>query len=531
MGKDKTGKEKIMVFNQTDVGRERQNNEDYYGYFSTPFGELIIVADGMGGYGGGEVASVMTVNIISEYVKTYKGTDTRRMLDEAVQLANKRIYAKSQEDERLRKMGTTVVIALIKGNKALIAHIGDSRCYHWRNGRIIWVTKDHTKVQAMLDRKWITPEEAQKHPDRHIILQAVGSNKPLDVEFNELILNSGDRLLLCTDGLSEYVTNAELGNLMLGNIDNVCERLIKIANERGGGDNITVQVVEYTGKAEFAFIVRRFPLLKILAVTVGLLVIILGAFFVCVYFRNILHLKKIEYKISIKKQDKLTEDESAAVQIELKSSVDDSIKIVVINQNGWRTESLSYKLQKDKPKTIWLEKPKITMDDSIIKLRVNSLLHKENKDTTIRFMIDPRPPSQPDTIPCDATIKSTKPTTERSVLQEKELAKKKEKINLEIPWDMIIPKLSTTGVKKVVVSIPVLNKSSIPVEINVDCRIERFAKLQKKENRKIGSEKQDTLKIEIYISDDVEDKEIQNLVVDLYANGQRYTDKTLPIEK
>ncbi len=535
MAKTRTLQKTIKFCNKTDLGREREHNEDYYGYFSTPNGELVIVADGMGGYGGGEIASVMAVEIISEYVKNYQGSDHKKMLDDAIQLANKKIYEKSLTADNLRKMGTTVVIALIRGNKVLVANVGDSRCYLIRNGKVVWVTKDQTKVQMMLERGWITQEEAEKHPDRHILLQAVGSDKPVDVDFNESTLATGDRLLLCSDGLSEYINNEEMGKLASGELDNVCDRLINLANQRGGSDNITVQVVEYVGAIRPTIARRKFLPLKIAMGVVGILAILILGFFVGLYVRDKLLFPNIEHKIKFLSSREFTEGETAPIGIHITPNVDDIIKISVINQEGWRTDSLFYNLRKGDTTKVWLEKSAITLADSILSLRIESLRYKSYvKDTILHLNIKskPLPPLEPQSVPLSEGEKGEFGIKESTKMVEpikKEAPIKKEEFPPDIAWDKVKPKFNSK-LNSVEFEVPVTNRGDSVLKVKVEGKIKNYPELSDSDKRDMKPGL-DTFKLKILIPKGVDSKEIQKVVVFLYVNGKKIDDRTFNIEK
>lgn len=401
-------KKEIIFCNKTDIGKVREKNEDYYGYFSTPHGELFIVADGMGGYAGGEIASTMAVDIISEYVKKYKGDNLKEMLENAIQLANKKIYQKSLEDTRFRKMGTTVVVLLIHKNKAIVAHVGDSRCYLFRKNKLIWVTKDHTKVQYMLDRKMITPEEAKRHPDRHILLQALGSEKPVNIDFNEFTLSYKDRILLCTDGLYEYIKDESMEKLIRGDIEKVCDKLVDIANEMGGADNITVQIIEYVGMKPKVRMKRILILVPVIVI----------AFFAGLFIRDILTKLQKEpipmhrpiISLSSNKQS-YQEGDEVKLNLKITSFSDDAIQIMLQppTKEGWKINGLKMALNisypqspltftKGETREIELIKQNITPEDRVIKIKIVS-----NKfgsiDTFYSLKVAPKPKEKPEEKP------------------------------------------------------------------------------------------------------------------------------------
>lgn len=242
----------MRVVAKTDIGSVRPNNQDSYAA-----GELsssvawAVVCDGMGGASGGNIASSIAVKIISERItSSYKDGMSRsaikNMLTSAIAAANIEVFDESQSDEALAGMGTTVVAAIIADDSVYIAHAGDSRAYILSNGSLNQITKDHSFVQEMVDKGRLTPDEAKDDPRKNIITRALGVNDELRVDFYEEFINKDDIVLICTDGLTNYVTVDEIITLISnGDFNNFAERLINRANENGGGDNITVVTMSY----------------------------------------------------------------------------------------------------------------------------------------------------------------------------------------------------------------------------------------------------------------------------------------------
>lgn len=242
----------MRVVAKTDIGSVRPNNQDSYAA-----GELsssvawAVVCDGMGGASGGNIASSTAVKIISERItSSYKdgmsGSSIRNMLTSAIAAANIEVFDESRSDEALAGMGTTVVAAIIADDSVYIAHAGDSRAYILSNGSLNQITKDHSFVQEMVDRGRLTPDEAKDDPRKNIITRALGVSDELRVDFYEEFINKDDVVLICTDGLTNYVTVDEIVTLISnGDFNNFAERLINRANENGGGDNITVVTMSY----------------------------------------------------------------------------------------------------------------------------------------------------------------------------------------------------------------------------------------------------------------------------------------------
>lgn len=214
-------------------------------------GVLLAVADGMGGAKAGEIASGMAVTILSTEMaeRVSEGLTERadvedlvRALVSAVEVANERIRDEGTSNPDRRGMGTTLTAVWMFDGFAQMAHIGDSRAYLFRKGNLLQVTKDQSLVEKLLEDKIISPEEAERMAARNIILQALGSEEDLDVAHPGEELQDGDTLLLCTDGLTGVVSNAEVEeSLRLGGpLEDVCDRLIASAEAKGGPDNITV---------------------------------------------------------------------------------------------------------------------------------------------------------------------------------------------------------------------------------------------------------------------------------------------------
>ncbi len=235
----------------TDVGIVRQNNQDAYRHGELPGGVWAIVCDGMGGHAGGNVASSIAVERISSCIEnnfrdTMNSVSIKNMLESAIISANIEISDKAKKDSSLKGMGTTVVVAVCVGDSAVIAHVGDSRCYYISDSVVKFVTKDHSLVQELVDAGYITPEEAKTHPRKNIITRALGADMDdVDVEFNDLMLLNGDLLVLCSDGLSNHVTPEEIiENTASDDVHNYADRLIRLANNKGGTDNITAVLIK-----------------------------------------------------------------------------------------------------------------------------------------------------------------------------------------------------------------------------------------------------------------------------------------------
>jgi PPM family protein phosphatase len=243
----------ITLANLSDVGLVRENNEDYYCY-AEPDGEeeyskrgrLAIIADGMGGYEGGQIASRMAVDIVREtYLKDLEADPLDALL-EGFRIAHHTILSKAREDEVLEGMGTTCTAAAILGTNLIYTHVGDSRLYLLRGPYIFQLTRDHSYVNKMVEAGMLTPEEAQNHPQKNVLMMALGASKEIRADVPEvpMPLQPGDTLLMCTDGLSGLVSDAEFQEAVNGKaLDQACKDLIELAKSRGGHDNITVQLI------------------------------------------------------------------------------------------------------------------------------------------------------------------------------------------------------------------------------------------------------------------------------------------------
>lgn len=227
----------------------RKSNQD--NYFINSYGSytVLAVADGMGGHNGGEYASEMAVESVREFFRTQSETDifsNSACITNFFKTLNKIIYQKSIEDETLKGMGTTLTLCIVNDAVALVFHVGDSRAYlvH-EEGGMYQITKDHSLVQYMIDTKQITPEEARVHPNRNIITRAVGTDSPLEVDVFVVSVGKNDRILLCSDGLTNMVEDDEISLIIRTNdIETAVGKLITRANEEGGVDNITAVLYE-----------------------------------------------------------------------------------------------------------------------------------------------------------------------------------------------------------------------------------------------------------------------------------------------
>jgi protein phosphatase len=236
---------------KTDPGRCRENNED-----SVAFDEqalVAVLADGMGGYNAGEIASGMATAFIkaelsrwlSEAGANAQIRDIRRAMEICVDNANIAIYNSANANPSFAGMGTTLVLGVIKDGRLLVGHIGDSRCYRIRQGRMEQITKDHSLLQEQMDAGLITPEQAAGSPIKNLVTRALGVEQGVMLEVNEFSIEPGDVYLMCSDGLSDMVSDEVIVRIASEDLrlEPLAEHLILAANECGGRDNISVLLV------------------------------------------------------------------------------------------------------------------------------------------------------------------------------------------------------------------------------------------------------------------------------------------------
>ncbi len=237
----------LELGSRSDVGRVRSANEDSCGHFLRADGtRLLVVADGMGGHRGGATASRTAVATIAESFEASREPDPEQLMGAAVRDANARIFELAQTDPELEGMGTTVVALLIDPRRRVtVAHVGDSRAYVHRHGRLRPLTTDHSVVAEMQRRGLISSDEAAVHPRRNEILRSVGVLPEVEVELKSVVGSAGDRFLLCSDGLSGLVSDEEMASVVEAQPPvEAVDALIEMANERGGPDNVTVQILK-----------------------------------------------------------------------------------------------------------------------------------------------------------------------------------------------------------------------------------------------------------------------------------------------
>lgn len=237
----------MRIVGKTDTGIQRDHNEDSF-YISPLLQEntqWCIVCDGMGGAKAGQVASMVAVEFIKEFIQNNynQGVDVGEMLKNAIIGANAQIFIDSKENIEYEGMGTTVVVAFFENEKVTIAHVGDSRAYLVNINEITALTIDHSMVQNLLDDGKISKEEAKHHPQKNIITRAVGVNPKVDIDITKRSLQETDVIVLCTDGLTGLVEDKVIHNIVANQSFTQCpDLLVEVANQNGGTDNITVVV-------------------------------------------------------------------------------------------------------------------------------------------------------------------------------------------------------------------------------------------------------------------------------------------------
>jgi protein phosphatase len=251
-------KGKLTFVGQTDTGRVREHNEDTIA--TDPDVGLLVLADGMGGYNAGEVASGIAVKTITNLVREGLAREDLASIDrstglsrpsivlrDAITRANKIIYQTARSQAECEGMGTTVVAALFYDNRVSIAHVGDSRLYRQRGSQIAQVTMDHSLLQELVDRGFYSPEEAQRAANKNYVTRALGVEPQVEVEVQEHPVDKGDIFILCSDGLSDMVEDEDIRltiSTFGANLDTVAKQLIQLANENGGRDNVSVVLAQ-----------------------------------------------------------------------------------------------------------------------------------------------------------------------------------------------------------------------------------------------------------------------------------------------
>ena len=244
----------ITAVLKTDVGRVRDHNEDFFASCEPTRAEeaiqngwFYVLADGAGGMDAGEVASQHgTERMYHHYLESKDERDWGKRLSKAMKAANSDLRRLMlEQDDGKSRMATTMVAVVISGDQVTFANVGDSRGYHFHDGNIKQITKDQSLVAKLVEEGAITPEEAENHPRKNVILGSLGSEDDANVDLFHIRVTAGDRLLLCSDGLTNYVRDGELAEIISGNsLEDAPDVMIALANARGGGDNISVVLID-----------------------------------------------------------------------------------------------------------------------------------------------------------------------------------------------------------------------------------------------------------------------------------------------
>ncbi|MCI5530319.1 MAG: Stp1/IreP family PP2C-type Ser/Thr phosphatase [Blautia sp.] len=246
----------MRIYSATDIGQKRKMNQDYVFASCTPVGNLpnlFAVADGMGGHNAGDFASSHAVQILVDEIRGDADYNPVKVIRHAIETANTEIVDQAQKDEKLRGMGTTMVVATVVGHYAYVANVGDSRLYVIQK-QIQQVTKDHSLVQEMVRMGELSAEEARNHPDKNIITRALGAEETVDIDFFDMKLEPGSTILMCSDGLSNMVEDKKMEEIILNPDEDIVwkgKTLVQEANQNGGKDNIAIILIEpFTNEVE-----------------------------------------------------------------------------------------------------------------------------------------------------------------------------------------------------------------------------------------------------------------------------------------
>ena len=238
----------MRVYSGTDIGRSRSVNQDYVYVSETPVGNLpnlFIVADGMGGHNAGDFASAFAVQVMVDSVKEDADFNPIKVIRHGIEVANYELIEQAKKSEERKGMGTTMVAATVVGNYVYVANVGDSRLYVVGE-HITQITKDHSLVQEMVRMGELTEEAARNHPDKNIITRALGAEEIVNIDFFDFRLDKDSNILMCSDGLSNMVSDEEIQKIIQNesDIQEKGKTLLNLANEHGGKDNIAVVLIE-----------------------------------------------------------------------------------------------------------------------------------------------------------------------------------------------------------------------------------------------------------------------------------------------
>lgn len=245
--------ERLVMSGMSHPGRVREDNEDCFA--THPELGLAVLADGMGGHQAGEVASRMAVDVIAAQVRDTapaSGTRDGGTIMRAVREANSAIHEAARTHSAYQGMGSTVVVTLFSGNRLYIGHVGDSRAYRLRDRTLAQLTKDHSVVQELVNRGLFTPEEARQSLAKNLVTRALGTDPTIEPEITDAVVRRGDIYLLCSDGLTDVVSDGEIVEILRAaetDMDVAARRLVDKANDGGGPDNISVVLVRVNGQS------------------------------------------------------------------------------------------------------------------------------------------------------------------------------------------------------------------------------------------------------------------------------------------
>lgn len=239
----------MVTYSVTDIGRNRTINQDYVLCEENAVGNLpnlFLVADGMGGHNGGDFASHFCVEMVRQMVEDSTETAVVPLLKEAIRTTNIRLREKAEERPELAGMGTTIVAATIIGDVLHVANVGDSRLYIHKGDKLRQITEDHSLVEAMVRNGELNREEARIHPNKNIITRAMGGHPEVEVDFFEVMLEKEEKILMCSDGLSNMVEDEEMEQVLTryqDDLEGAAGELVRLANDYGGRDNISVIII------------------------------------------------------------------------------------------------------------------------------------------------------------------------------------------------------------------------------------------------------------------------------------------------
>ena len=239
----------MKSYSITDVGQKRTVNQDFVFTSETPVGNLpnlFVVADGMGGHKAGDFASSYAVEVLLSTIREDENSNPVKIIRAAIENANTQLLREASDNETMSGMGTTMVLVTIVGHYAYVANVGDSRLYLVDENKISQITKDHSLVEEMVRMGEISRDDARNHPDKNIITRALGAGRDVDVDFFDIRLTPGYILLLCSDGLSNMVPDEDIRQVIRTSetLEETGRRLVSMANDNGGRDNIAVVLVE-----------------------------------------------------------------------------------------------------------------------------------------------------------------------------------------------------------------------------------------------------------------------------------------------